>query len=147
MMLPINVACNASHRQGFYVQLSKIPSLQFYAFGSAELGSMVATVGTGSHMSNKRQVGDSGPQHGLKTWGDRVSTWWQTWIMKERYGNEEAAINVARKNDSQFADRHFPVDGHVDPKLFHPKAFLVRARLTHHALLLNSCHIPYMSTD
>lgn len=111
------------------MQFSKIPALQFYAFGSAELGSMVATLGTGSNMTNDRAAGGSGPQKGLLTWAHRVGKRWVKWIMKQRYGNEEAAIDVVRKQDPNFANKHFPRDGNVDPADFTPKGFLVRTQI------------------
>lgn len=111
------------------MQFCKIPALQFYAFGSAELGSMVATLGTGSNMTRPNATGEGGPQHGLKTWVHRVSDTWKKWIMKQRYGNEEAAINVLRTHDAKFADQQFPADGNVDPKDITPKGFLVCTQL------------------
>lgn len=110
-----------------FVQFSKAPVLQFYACGSAELGSVVATVGTGSSMSRPNMTGHKGPQHGLLTWGHNLVNRWKLWVMKERYGNEDDAINVLQNDESEeaFVQKQFPADGNVDVNHFNPRAFLV----------------------
>ena len=110
------------------MQFSKLPVLQFYAFGSALLGSAVATLATGSRMCSSRMTGKDGPQHGLQTWGDRLTDGWKLWIMKQRYGSEDAAIDILRKTEAekQFAETHFPTDlNQLDVQKFSLRACLV----------------------
>ena len=110
-----------------HVQFGKAPVRQFYACGSAELGSVVATVGTGSSMSRPNMTGEKGPQHGLLTWGHKLVDKWKLWVMKQQYGNEEEAIKVLRneKTEEAFAQKQFPGGGDVDIAHFNPRAFLV----------------------
>ena len=111
------------------MQFNKLPVMQFYVFGCAMLGTMVATLGTGSAMSNKKKTGAKGAQYELPTWCDRLPESWKLWIMKRRYGNEEAAIEALKKikEEKKFADTHFPDDrSKLNAKHFSVRAFLVR---------------------
>ena len=108
------------------LQFSKLPVLQFYAFGCALLGSVVATVATGSGMCNPRRTGPRGPQNGLQTWGDKLTDMWKLWVMRQRYGNEDEAIDILRQTEKEFAETHFPEDiQQLDAQNFSMRALLV----------------------
>jgi hypothetical protein len=113
------------------VQVTKMPVLQFYVFGSAMLGSLVATLATGSRRATAKI---SSPQQGLRCWTDHLSSHMKLWIMHQGYGNDPATVQKLRESQTQehqqFAAQHFPGDkDKLDPSSFSARAFLVRLNL------------------
>lgn len=109
---------------------SRCPVMQFYAFGCEKLGSMVATLATGSRMNNKKAHAATQPQNGLLTWLDHLTAPWKRWVMKSFYGNEPESIEKVRETTPDFANVHFPADHSLlDISKISARAFLVRSPL------------------
>ena len=115
------------------MQAHELPTLQFYTFGSAELGSQVYTLATGSNArcpneeDSQEKKGRS--QAGLLTWVHRVSKSARLWIMKQWYGNEPEAVKKLRQEGvegAKFVDQHFKNDtSQFNEDNFTAEAFLV----------------------
>ena len=124
-----------------------MPVLQFYVFGSAQLGSETYTVATGSRarcpvpapleveeaeFANENRAKKKGfdSQAGLLTWVHRVSEATKKWIMMQQYGNDSTTIQKLHSRsaaDAEFVEKHFPKDiKRLEVAHFTPEAFLVR---------------------
>ena len=109
------------------VQMNKMHVLQFCVFGCALLGSLMATLATGSRRANAKI---SSAQQGLRCWIDHLSNHMKLWIMHQGYGNDTATVQKLRNSknphEQEFAATHFPGDKEaLDPNKFSPRAFLV----------------------
>ena len=121
--------CNMCYLRVYHIHYalqSRCPVMQFYAFGCEKLGSMVATLATGSRMNNKKAHGRNQPQHGLLTWLEHLTAPWKRWVMKSFYGNETESIEKVRETSPDFANVHFPADHSlIDISKISARAFLV----------------------
>lgn len=88
------------------VQVGRAPKLQFYAFGSPEIGSFIRTTANGS-------LAAASTQAGLQNWTDHLSSAAKESIISRWYGNTREAVQKFR--DSSEANRQtavqlFPTD-------------------------------------